>query len=193
MAGHYPNILMTGHIGTNTPKFVPPRWGRPPLDPAQTGLCKFGWVWSSLTYTGNSGPPNRSCLPNFRLHATLCERERACSVVCSCYGSIKDTDLLEATDVLQVRRAKAPPKVITCFVNTKRHQHLRVWKSTLKTPKSCSHTSNLGRDCGMLPVLRKLQELQHELFLGDSQCCTCSITYLGVRHLWTRMISLPAL
>ena len=48
MAGHYPDILMTGHIGTNTPKFVPPRWGRPPLDPTQTGLCKFGWVWSSL-------------------------------------------------------------------------------------------------------------------------------------------------
>ena len=25
MAGHYPGILMTGHIGTNTPKFVPLR------------------------------------------------------------------------------------------------------------------------------------------------------------------------
>ena len=48
MAGHYPGILMTGHIGTNTPKFVPPRWGRPRFDPTQTGLCKFGWVWSSL-------------------------------------------------------------------------------------------------------------------------------------------------
>ena len=48
MAGHYPGILMTGHIGTNTPKFVRPRRGRPPLDPTQTGLCKFGWVWSSL-------------------------------------------------------------------------------------------------------------------------------------------------
>ena len=34
--------VMTGHIGTNTPKFVPP------FDPTQTGLCKFGWVWSSL-------------------------------------------------------------------------------------------------------------------------------------------------
>ena len=42
MAGHYPGILMTGRIGTNTPKFVPPRWGRPPFDPTQTGLCKFG-------------------------------------------------------------------------------------------------------------------------------------------------------
>ena len=41
---------MTGHIGINTPKFVPPRWGRPPLDPTQTGLCKFGWVWSSLIF-----------------------------------------------------------------------------------------------------------------------------------------------
>ena len=42
-AGHYPGILMTGLIGTNTPKFVPPCWGRPPFDPTQTGLCKFGW------------------------------------------------------------------------------------------------------------------------------------------------------
>ena len=33
---------MTGHIGTNTPKFVPPRWGRLRVDPTQTGLCKFG-------------------------------------------------------------------------------------------------------------------------------------------------------
>ena len=33
---------MTGHIGTNTPIFVPPRWGRPRFDPTQTGLCKFG-------------------------------------------------------------------------------------------------------------------------------------------------------
>ena len=41
---------MSGHIGTNTPKFVPPRWGRPPFDPTQTGLCKFGWVWSSLRH-----------------------------------------------------------------------------------------------------------------------------------------------
>ena len=38
----------SSHIGTNTPKFVPSRWGRPSLDPTQTGLCKFGWVWSSL-------------------------------------------------------------------------------------------------------------------------------------------------
>ena len=44
MAGHYPGILMTCHIGTNTPKFVPPRWGRPPFDPTQTGLCKFWCV-----------------------------------------------------------------------------------------------------------------------------------------------------
>ena len=27
MAGHYPGILMTGHIGTTTPKFIPSRWG----------------------------------------------------------------------------------------------------------------------------------------------------------------------
>ena len=50
MAGHYPGIRMTGHIGTNTPTFLPPPWGRPPFDPTQTGLCRFGrWVWSSLS------------------------------------------------------------------------------------------------------------------------------------------------
>ena len=42
--------VMTGHIGTNKPKFVPSHWGRPPFGPTQTGLCKFGWVWSSLKY-----------------------------------------------------------------------------------------------------------------------------------------------
>ena len=42
MAGHEVAGEMTGHIGTNPPKFVPPRWGRPPCDPTQTGLCKFG-------------------------------------------------------------------------------------------------------------------------------------------------------
>ena len=58
MAGHYPGILMTGHIGTNTPKFVPPRWGRPPFDPTQTGLCKFGRVSLELAEIGAaiSGP-----------------------------------------------------------------------------------------------------------------------------------------
>ena len=40
--------VMTGHIGTNTPKFVPSRWGWQPFGPTQTGLCKFGWAWSSL-------------------------------------------------------------------------------------------------------------------------------------------------
>ena len=50
MAGHEDAGVMTGHIGTNTPKFVPPRWGRPPFDPTQTGLCKFGWVWSSVKF-----------------------------------------------------------------------------------------------------------------------------------------------
>ena len=48
MAGHEDAGVMTGHIGTNTPKFVPPCWGWPPVDPTQTELCKFGWVWSSL-------------------------------------------------------------------------------------------------------------------------------------------------
>ena len=48
IAGHEDAGVVTSHIGTNTPKFVPPRWGRPRFDPTQTGLCKFGWVWSSL-------------------------------------------------------------------------------------------------------------------------------------------------
>ena len=48
MAGHEDVGVMAGHIGTNALKFVPPRWGRPPLDPTQTGLCTFGGVWSSL-------------------------------------------------------------------------------------------------------------------------------------------------
>ena len=59
MAGHYPGILMTFHIGTNTPKFVPPRWGRLQFDPTQTGLCKFGWVWSSLTNLKGQTEPKR--------------------------------------------------------------------------------------------------------------------------------------
>ena len=48
MAGHEDAGVMTGHIGTNTPKFAPCRQGRPPSDPTQTGLCKFGCVWSAL-------------------------------------------------------------------------------------------------------------------------------------------------
>ena len=43
--------VVTGHIGTNThthKKTCTPRWGRPLFDPTQTGLCEFGWVWSSL-------------------------------------------------------------------------------------------------------------------------------------------------
>ena len=35
VAGHCLGILMTGHLGTNAPKFVPPRWGRPPFDPRE--------------------------------------------------------------------------------------------------------------------------------------------------------------
>ena len=42
LAGHEDAGVVTGHIGTNTPKFVPPRRGRPRFDPTQTGLCKFG-------------------------------------------------------------------------------------------------------------------------------------------------------
>ena len=44
--------VMTGHNNRNkhSPNLCPPRWGRPPFDPTETGLCKFGWVWSSLGY-----------------------------------------------------------------------------------------------------------------------------------------------
>ena len=48
MAGHEDAGAVTGYFGTNTPKFVPPRWGRRRFDPTQTELCKFGWVWSAL-------------------------------------------------------------------------------------------------------------------------------------------------
>ena len=58
MAGHYPGILMTGHIGANTTKFAWPRWGRPQFDPTQTGLCKFAWVWSSLICWSEKIPQN---------------------------------------------------------------------------------------------------------------------------------------
>ena len=34
-----PPEFVQPHIGTNTPKFVPLRWGRLPFDPTQTGLC----------------------------------------------------------------------------------------------------------------------------------------------------------
>ena len=39
MAGHEDAGVVTGHIGTNTPKYVPPRWGRPRFDPTQTGCA----------------------------------------------------------------------------------------------------------------------------------------------------------
>ena len=39
MAGHEDAGVVTGHIGTNTPKFVPPRWGRLRFDPTQTGCA----------------------------------------------------------------------------------------------------------------------------------------------------------
>ena len=48
MAGHEDAGVMTGHIGTNAPKCVPPRWGRPLFGSTQTGLCKFGRAWSAL-------------------------------------------------------------------------------------------------------------------------------------------------
>ena len=48
MAGHYPGILMTGHIGANTSKFVPVHWGPPRFDTTQTGLCKFSRGFGQL-------------------------------------------------------------------------------------------------------------------------------------------------
>ena len=49
-----------GHTGTNTPKFAPPRWGRPPFDPTQTGLCRFGCGFGARWHLQESrGPPGR--------------------------------------------------------------------------------------------------------------------------------------
>ena len=53
MAGHYPGILMTGHIGTNTPQFVPPRWGRPPYSNGAVQIQS--WVWSALKGNDSHG------------------------------------------------------------------------------------------------------------------------------------------
>ena len=71
MAGHYPGILMTGHIGTNTPKFLPPRWGRPPFDPTQTGAVQIrvGLELTELLH----GQPNVS-LP--REDSTALQKDR---------------------------------------------------------------------------------------------------------------------
>ena len=60
MAGHEDAGVVTGHIGTNTPKFVRPRWGRPRFDPTQTGLRKFGWVWIGRTPKGTYSSRGRS-------------------------------------------------------------------------------------------------------------------------------------
>ena len=53
MAGHYPGILMTGHTGTNTPKFVPARWGRPPLDSARVYLLSHNFFFFFRAFFGN--------------------------------------------------------------------------------------------------------------------------------------------
>ena len=59
MASHENARVMTGHIGTNTPKFVPPRWGRPPFNPTQAGLskfgCGFGARWLSFKVSESKG------------------------------------------------------------------------------------------------------------------------------------------
>ena len=34
--------------GTNALNLLPSSWGWPPFGPTQTGLCEFGWAWSSL-------------------------------------------------------------------------------------------------------------------------------------------------
>ena len=69
MAGQEDARVVTGHIGTNTPKFCTPSLGgRPRVDPTQTGLCKSGWVWSSLS-------PKCCCnLPS--LDSSICARVR---------------------------------------------------------------------------------------------------------------------
>ena len=69
-AGHEDAGVMTGHIGTNAPKFVPPRRGRPPFRPTQTGLCKFGCVWSALNLVGNVSetPTSTTCLKSTAVH-----------------------------------------------------------------------------------------------------------------------------
>ena len=43
MAGVSHTYVMAGHIGINTPKFVPSRWGWPPWDPTQSEVSKRGW------------------------------------------------------------------------------------------------------------------------------------------------------
>ena len=59
MAGHYLSNLMTGHIGTNTPKFVPPHWGRPPFDPTQTQKNPR----AQKNKIGTSPPPPKPKIP----------------------------------------------------------------------------------------------------------------------------------
>ena len=80
MAGHEDARVVTGHIGTNTPKFVPPRLGGPRFDPTQTGLCKFGcgfgarWWWYPYDFDALLWPFN-SCTrvrgPPVALHLSL--------------------------------------------------------------------------------------------------------------------------
>ena len=41
MAGHYPGILMTSHIGTNTPKYVYPLAGLTALSPYSNGAVQI--------------------------------------------------------------------------------------------------------------------------------------------------------
>ena len=42
MAGHEDAGVMTGHIGTNTPRFVPPRWDDCPLTLLKPGCANSG-------------------------------------------------------------------------------------------------------------------------------------------------------
>ena len=41
MAGHEDAGVVTGQRGTNTPKFVPPRWGRPRFEPYSNGAVQI--------------------------------------------------------------------------------------------------------------------------------------------------------
>ena len=76
--------VMTSHKGTNAPKFVPPRWGRLPFDPTQTGLCKFGCVWSSLNFLNLANfkgkrPTPKNTHPNKNsLHKQFAQTLSAC-------------------------------------------------------------------------------------------------------------------
>ena len=48
LCGRSPRHPHDRPCGNKHTQICTPRWGRPRFEPTQTGLCKFGWVWSSL-------------------------------------------------------------------------------------------------------------------------------------------------